>query len=115
MTTDNSSNATLDGGTATMPDDLRLHQSLINSAGSRMRLNTPVLVVDRDALDRNIARMAAFVRRANVSLRPHAKTHKSVHIARAQIAAGAAGVSCAKLGEAEALADGGIDAILITS
>jgi D-serine deaminase-like pyridoxal phosphate-dependent protein len=50
-----------------------------------------------------------------VALRPHAKTHKSVEIARRQIAAGAVGVCCAKLGEAEALADGGIENILITS
>ncbi|HXQ15688.1 MAG TPA: DSD1 family PLP-dependent enzyme, partial [Caulobacteraceae bacterium] len=50
-----------------------------------------------------------------LKLRPHAKTHKSVDIARRQIAAGALGVCCAKLGEAEALADGGIAGMLITS
>ncbi len=59
--------------------------------------------------------MAAFARREGVALRPHAKTHKSVQIARRQIAAGAVGVCCAKLGEAEALSDGGIENILITS
>lgn len=98
-----------------MLDDLRLHQGLIGRAGSRAELNTPVLVVDRDALDRNISRMADFARRHGVALRPHAKTHKSVDIARLQIAAGAVGVCCAKLGEAEALAEGGIESILITS
>lgn len=95
--------------------DLQLHQALIDRPGSRWQLNTPALVVDVDALDRNIARMAGFARSAGVVLRPHAKTHKSVHIARRQIEAGAAGICCAKLGEAEALAAGGIDSILITS
>jgi D-serine deaminase-like pyridoxal phosphate-dependent protein len=97
-----------------MSDDLRLHGSVIGSA-ARDRLNTPVLVVDREALDRNIAHMADHARAHEVALRPHAKTHKSVDIARRQIAAGAIGVCCAKLGEAEALADGGIASILITS
>jgi D-serine deaminase-like pyridoxal phosphate-dependent protein len=59
--------------------------------------------------------MAAFAKQHELALRPHAKTHKSVDIARMQMAAGALGVCCAKLGEAEALADGGINAILITS
>jgi 3-hydroxy-D-aspartate aldolase len=95
--------------------DLDLHQHLIGRQGSRAELNTPVLVVDLDALDRNIASMAAFARERGVALRPHAKTHKSVEIARRQIAQGAVGACCAKLGEAEALADGGIESLLITS
>jgi D-serine deaminase-like pyridoxal phosphate-dependent protein len=98
-----------------MLDDLRLHQGLIGRAGSRAELNTPVLVVDRDALDRNIRRMAELARKHGVALRPHAKTHKSADIAKLQIAAGAVGVCCAKLGEAEALAEGGVESILITS
>lgn len=98
-----------------MQDELRLHQSLLDRPGSRADFNTPVLVIDREALDRNIARMAAFAQRRGVKLRPHAKTHKSVAVARRQLAAGAIGLCCAKLGEAEALADGGIDGILITS
>jgi D-serine deaminase-like pyridoxal phosphate-dependent protein len=96
-------------------DDLRLHGPLIGRAGVRDQLNTPVLIVDREALDRNIARMASYARARRAALRPHAKTHKSVEIARRQIAAGAIGVCCAKLGEAEALAHGGIASILITS
>lgn len=92
-----------------------LHQHLIGRQGSRRDLNTPALIVDIDALERNIATMARRAAQAGVALRPHAKTHKSVQIARRQIAAGAVGVCCAKLGEAEALADGGIEAILITS
>jgi len=92
-----------------------LHEHLIGRQGSRASLNTPALVVDVEALDRNIAAMAAFAAARGLALRPHAKTHKSVEIARRQISAGAVGVCCAKLGEAEALAAGGIENILITS
>jgi D-serine deaminase-like pyridoxal phosphate-dependent protein len=92
-----------------------LHEHLIGRQGSRASLNTPALVVDVEALERNIAAMAAFAAARGLALRPHAKTHKSVEIARRQIAAGAVGVCCAKLGEAEALSAGGIENILITS
>jgi 3-hydroxy-D-aspartate aldolase len=95
--------------------DIDLHRPLIGQQGSRAALNTPALVIDRDALDRNIAAMAAFAKQNGLKLRPHAKTHKSVDIARLQMAAGALGVCCAKLGEAEALAGQGINAILLTS
>jgi 3-hydroxy-D-aspartate aldolase len=94
---------------------LTLHQHLIGRQGSRRDLNTPALIVEVGALERNIAAMARFAGEAGLALRPHAKTHKSVEIARRQIAAGAVGVCCAKLGEAEALADGGIENILVTS
>ncbi len=97
-----------------MGDDDILHGALIGVEGARARLNTPVLVLDRDALMRNIAAMAAFARANKLALRPHAKTHKSADIARLQIEAGAVGVCCAKLGEAEALAEAAPD-ILITS
>ena len=96
-------------------DDQRLHGHLIGRQGSRRDLNTPVLVVELAALEANIATMAALVKRHGVNLRPHAKTHKSVDIARLQIAAGAVGLCCAKLGEAEALAAGGIAGLHITS
>jgi len=96
-------------------DDIELHGSLIGQQGSRAALNTPVLVLDLDILDRNIAAMAALAKAHGVSLRPHAKTHKSVDIAKRQIAAGAVGLCCAKIGEAEVLADGGITGLLITS
>jgi 3-hydroxy-D-aspartate aldolase len=89
-------------------DDNELHRHLIGRQGSRRDLNTPVLVVDLDALTRNVERMAGFCAAKGVKLRPHAKTHKSPEIARRQIAAGAVGACCAKLGEAEALADGGV-------
>jgi 3-hydroxy-D-aspartate aldolase len=89
-------------------NDQDLHAHLIGRQGSRRDLNTPVLVVEEDALQRNIARMAEFAASKGVQLRPHAKTHKSADISKLQIAAGAVGLCCAKLGEAEALADGGV-------
>jgi 3-hydroxy-D-aspartate aldolase len=96
-------------------NDRELHAHLIGQQGGRRSFNTPVLVIDLDALERNIQTMAAFAAKRGIALRPHAKTHKSADIARMQIEAGAVGACCAKLGEAEALADGGIDSILITS
>lgn len=95
--------------------DVELHAHLIGTAGSRRRLNTPALIIDREALDRNIGRMAAFARAVGLQLRPHTKTHKSVDIARLQIGAGAVGLCCAKLGEAEVLADADLTGLHITS
>ena len=92
-----------------------LHAHLIGRQGSRRALNTPALVLDVEALERNIAAMAGFAAIAGLQLRPHAKTHKSADIARRQIAAGALGVCCAKLGEAEALGEAGIESLHITS
>ena len=89
--------------------------ALIGVPGSRNRLDTPALLVDLGALTRNIAAMAEFAAARYVQLRPHVKTHKSVEIAVRQIAAGAIGVSCATLGEAEIMADAGIPSVLITS
>ncbi|HEY5070829.1 MAG TPA: DSD1 family PLP-dependent enzyme [Caulobacteraceae bacterium] len=94
---------------------LTLHQHLIGAQGSRRALNTPALIVEVEALERNIATMATMATMARIRLRPHAKTHKSLEIARRQIAAGAIGICCAKLGEAEAFADGGVTNLLITS
>jgi 3-hydroxy-D-aspartate aldolase len=92
-----------------------LNGDLIGVPGGRWRLQTPALVIDLDAMERNIARMAEHAQRHDIALRPHAKTHKCSQIARLQIEAGALGICVAKLGEAEALADAGIDSILITS
>ena len=92
-----------------------LNEDLVGQPGGRAKLATPALVLDLDAFERNIAAMAVHAKKAGIALRPHAKTHKSVEIAKLQMAAGALGICCAKLGEAEALADGGIDSILITS
>lgn len=78
-------------------------------------IDTPALVIDLDAMERNLAALAAFARQHGVRLRPHAKMHKSAALARLQIAAGAVGVCVQKVGEAEALADAGIDDIYITN
>ena len=93
----------------------RLHGHLIGQQGSRRSLNSPSLVLDLEMLDRNIAEMASFAKAHNVKLRPHSKTHKSADIARRQMEAGALGVCCAKLGEAEALGEAGIQSLHITS
>jgi D-serine deaminase-like pyridoxal phosphate-dependent protein len=69
---------------------------------------TPRVLIDRPRLQHNIAAMQTRARDAGVRLRPHAKTHKSPDIARQQIAAGAVGICCAKLGEAEVFASAGI-------
>ena len=90
--------------------------NVISSACRRRReLQTPALVIDLDAFERNVAHMVAHAKKSGIGLRPHAKTHKCSEIAKRQIAAGANGICCAKLGEAEALADAGIDSILVTS
>lgn len=78
-------------------------------------LDTPVLLVDEAALDRNIARLKDMTEAAGIGYRPHTKTHKSPVIAEKQIVAGAIGICCAKLGEAEVMAANGIDNILITT
>lgn len=95
--------------------DLGPNEPLIGQPDSRKHLTTPALLVDLDALERNIQAMAAYCREHGVSLRPHAKTHKSVQIARLQVDAGALGVCAATLGEAEVLVRGGIPGVLITS
>jgi D-serine deaminase-like pyridoxal phosphate-dependent protein len=76
---------------------------------------TPALVIDEETLDRNIAAMAEFAHRARRSLRPHAKTHKSVVVARKQIEAGAIGICCATVPELQAMAEAGINGLLLTA
>jgi 3-hydroxy-D-aspartate aldolase len=78
-------------------------------------VETPALVVDLDALDRNIAKMAEFARTAGVRVRPHAKTHKSPAIALKQIAQGAVGQCVQKVGEAEALVRAGVKDVLVSN
>jgi D-serine deaminase-like pyridoxal phosphate-dependent protein len=98
-----------------MTQALSPNAPLIGQAGSRYRLDTPALLIDLDALERNIAAMAVHARAVSVALRPHAKTHKSVRIARMQVDAGAIGNCCATLGEAEVMVDAGIPGVHITS
>jgi len=78
-------------------------------------LDTPALLVDLDVLEANIKRIADTCRAAGVGWRPHMKGHKTPEIARLQLAAGAIGVTCAKVGEAEVMAAAGIRNILIAN
>lgn len=78
-------------------------------------VETPALIVDLDAFERNLARMADGARAAGLALRPHAKTHKSARIAGRQIALGAVGVCCQKVGEAEAMVAGGVADVLVSN
>ena len=78
-------------------------------------VDTPALIIDLDVFEANMERMAKAVRAMGVVFRPHAKTHKSADIARAQMSRGAVGVCCQKVTEAEALVDSGITDILVTN
>lgn len=76
-------------------------------------LDTPVAVVDLDRLEHNLERWQAHCDAVGLLNRPHVKTHRSVEIARRQVALGAAGITCQKLGEAEVMADAGLTDILV--
>ncbi len=78
------------------------------------QFSTPALVVDLDIVEANIARMQALCDRAGIANRPHIKTHKSPLLARMQRDAGAQGITCQKLGEAEVMAQAGLNNILIS-
>lgn len=78
-------------------------------------VDTPALIVDLDAFERNCRGMAAVVAGGRVRLRPHAKTHKCPAIARRQVALGAVGVCCQKVSEAAAMVEGGIADVLISN
>lgn len=78
-------------------------------------IDTPALLLDADALGANLQRMASFFAHRHCKLRPHFKSHKCTAIARLQMEAGAVGITCAKLGEAEVLADAGIRNILVAN
>ena len=89
------------------------NEALIGVAGSRATLGTPALILDLDALEHNIADMAAFAATRGIGLRPVAKIHKSAEISRRQVAAGARGVCCATLREAEAMVAGGVPGVFL--
>ncbi|MDQ2683840.1 MAG: alanine racemase, partial [Chloroflexota bacterium] len=76
-------------------------------------LDTPSMLVDEALMEQNINEMQALAHSFGAELRPHIKTHKTPQVALRQIAAGARGITCAKLGEAEVMADGGVDDILM--
>ena len=85
------------------------------SQSVKSTLDTPALLVDLDVMEANIAHVAQLCRTHRVQWRPHFKGHKTLEIAQMQISAGAIGVTCAKLGEAEILAGNGIRDILIAN
>jgi 3-hydroxy-D-aspartate aldolase len=89
--------------------------ALIGQPGSRHHLETPALVLDLDVADRNIAVMADHARAFGYALRPCFKVHKSLEIARRQVAAGALGTCCATLAEAEAAVAAGIPGVMLFS
>jgi D-serine deaminase-like pyridoxal phosphate-dependent protein len=74
-------------------------------------LATPSVLIEQSRVEQNVVRMQAAASARGLRLRPHAKTHKSPAFARMQIGRGAAGICCAKLGEAEVFADAGIEDI----
>jgi len=78
-------------------------------------VDTPALMIDLDAFDRNVARLAQAVAGTPVRARPHAKSHKCPVIALRQMAAGAVGVCCQKVGEAEAMVYGGVPNVLVSN
>ncbi len=78
-------------------------------------IDTPALLIDLDVMERNIDTMAEFFRSVPAELRPHAKTHKCPIIAHKQLEAGAIGITCAKLGEAEAMVEAGIRSVLVAN
>jgi D-serine deaminase-like pyridoxal phosphate-dependent protein/predicted dehydrogenase len=111
--------AGLDGGRSDVKELVVAH---IQTASSNVRigqpkalLDTPALIVDLDILESNVANIARICRENNVGWRPHAKAHKTPEIARMQLAAGAIGITCAKVGEAEVMAAAGIRNILIAN
>lgn len=92
-----------------------LNRHLLNVPGGSRQLQTPALVVDLTKLRSNLDRMQAHCELNNHALRPHTKTHKCVAVAKLQVDRGARGICCAKLGEAEAMSQGGLENILVTS
>ena len=81
----------------------------------KQELDTPALLVDLDVMEANISRMARFPSRKRAKLRPHYKTHKTPAIALKQLEAGAIGITCAKVEEAETLVNAGVKDILIAN
>jgi len=91
------------------------NQSLIGSRDFAERLATPALIVDLDALESNIRKMSSLVEQSGRKHRPHVKAHKSSLIGRRQIDAGAIGLCCATIREAEAMAAAGLSGLLVTA
>ena len=93
-----------------LPDSLK---RLIGQPVSE--IDTPALVVDIDAMQRNLSRMAEFARKHDIRWRPHAKMHKSSALAKLAVQAGASGVCVQKTSEAEAMVEGGVTNVYISN
>ena len=78
-------------------------------------IDTPALVLDLDAMKRNLARMAEFAKKHDIRWRPHAKMHKSSALAKLQMQAGAVGICVQKTAEAEAMVAGGVNNVYISN
>src|SRR5213595_1238545 len=78
------------------------------------QIETPAAIVDLDLLESHIKRFQAYLDQHGIANRPHIKTHKIPAIAHMQVAAGAVGITCQKLGEAEVMADAGLRDILVS-
>ena len=90
-----------------------MDKSMVGS--EKYAINTPALLIDLEKMEFNIARMAHFFKDREANLRPHMKTHKTPVIAHKQIEAGAIGITCQKLSEAEVMVEAGIKDILIAN
>jgi 3-hydroxy-D-aspartate aldolase len=84
-------------------------------AVSKWELDTPALCLDLEKMERNFSQLRTTLAQTGIAARPHAKTHKCSAIAKRQIADGAVGICTAKLSEAEAMIDGGVDRVLLTT
>src|SRR5579863_283127 len=103
---------------ARRPVTLRMQvipKSYHRSVLTKREIPTPALILDLDAFEANLALMMGQIQRSGKSLRPHAKAHKCIQIARRQIAAGAVGVCVATVPEAEVMSKAGIAGLLLTS
>jgi D-serine deaminase-like pyridoxal phosphate-dependent protein len=88
---------------------------MADNAVRKQDIETPALVIDLDALERNMDKIERDLQHSAAKLRPHAKSHKTPEIALKQLERGAVGITCAKMGEAEAMVEGGVDRVLISS
>jgi D-serine deaminase-like pyridoxal phosphate-dependent protein len=97
-------------------DEAAMLQAMPAEIGMALEdVETPALIIELDAFERNLERMTARVSATPAKLRPHAKTHKCPAIARRQVALGAVGVCCQKVSEAEAMVAGGIRDVLVSN
>jgi 3-hydroxy-D-aspartate aldolase len=94
---------------------LGTNATLIGAPDARARLSTPGLLLEADAFEHNLLAMPELVRRHGRQLRPHVKAHKCAAIGRRQLEAGAIGLCCATVREAEVMAAAGLDGLLVTS